>query len=264
LRSVADLTREEVAERTGVNVATLYRIETARVRPQARTLAALLDVYGLEEPKRTELMTLLKQSAHRGWLNTFATDLPERYTSYIEFEAEASEVLNYECLFIPGLLQTEGYARAAIEGALPESTRDEIESRVEARMQRQAVLSKEQPLKLWAIVDEAAIRRVVGGRDVMREQLEHLVRITELPTVHLQVIPFNAGAHPGMPGSFVVMNFAEALGPEIVYIDSQAGDLFLEEETDISRYNLVFTHLRAVALSPSASVSLLAATAREH
>ncbi|WP_433228728.1 helix-turn-helix domain-containing protein [Actinomadura formosensis] len=261
LRKAADLTRDELAERTGINVATLYRIETARVRPQARTLAALLDAYGVVDPKRSELMTLLKQSTHRGWLNTFASDLPERYTSYIEFENEASEVLNYECLFIPGLLQTESYARAAIGGTLPECTRDEIESRVEARMRRQAVLTKDQPLKLWAIVDEAALRRAVGGRDVMREQLEHLIRVTELPTVHLQVIPFDAGAHPGMPGSFVVMNFAEPMGPDIVYIDSQAGDLFLEEEPDISRYNLVFTHLRAGALSPSASTSLIAAAA---
>lgn len=263
LRKLAELTREQVNERTGINVATLYRIETARVRPQARTLTSLLDVYRVVEPKRSELRTLLKQSATRGWLHTFASDLPERYASYIEFESEAREVLNYECLFIPGLLQTERYARAAISGDLLESSREEIESRVDARMQRQVALTKDRPLKLWAIVDEAAIRRVVGGREVMREQLDHLLRIAELPTVHLQVIPFDAGAHPGMTGSFVVMNFEEAIGPDIVYIDSQAGDLFLEEETDISRYNLVFTHLRAGALSPSASASLIAAVAMD-
>ncbi|MEU5993073.1 helix-turn-helix transcriptional regulator [Spirillospora sp. NPDC047418] len=263
LRKIAELTREQVNEQTGINVATLYRIETARVRPQARTLTSLLDAYRVVEPKRSELRTLLKQSATRGWLHTFASDLPERYASYIEFESEAREVLNYECLFIPGLLQTERYARAAISGDLPESSREEIESRVDARMQRQSALTKDHPLKLWAIVDEAAIRRVVGGREVMREQLDHLLRIAELPTVHLQVIPFDAGAHPGMTGSFVVMTFEEAIGPDIVYIDSQAGDLFLEEEADISRYNLVFTHLRAGALSPSASASLIASVAMD-
>ena len=262
LRKIAELTREQVNEQTGINVATLYRIETARVRPQARTLTSLLDAYRVAEPKRTELRTLLKQSATRGWLHTVASDLPERYASYIEFESEAREVLNYECLFIPGLLQTERYARAAISGDLPESSREEVENRVEARMQRQVALADDQSLKLWAIVDEAAIRRVVGGREVMREQLEHLLRITELPTVQLQVIPFDAGAHPGMTGSFVVMSFDEAIGPDIVYIDSQAGDLFLEEEADISRYSLVFTHLRAGALSPSASASLIAAVAK--
>lgn len=263
LRKAAALTREDVVERTGINVTTLYRIETARVRPQARTLTTLLDAYAVSDPKRSELMTLLKQSAHRGWLHTFASDLPERYASYIEFESEAREVLNYECLFIPGLLQTERYARAAITGEAPESSREEIDNRVDARIHRQAALTKDQPLKLWAIVDEAAIRRIVGGHEVMREQLDHLLRITDLPTVHLQVIPFDAGAHPGMTGSFVVMNFAEAIGPDIVYIDSQAGDLFLEEETDIARYNLVFTHLRAGALSPSASTSLIATVAKD-
>ncbi|WP_217711578.1 helix-turn-helix transcriptional regulator [Actinomadura sp. NAK00032] len=261
LRKDSELTREQVNEQTGINVATLYRIETARVRPQARTLTSLLDAYRVAEPKRTELKTLLKQSATRGWLHTFASDLPERYASYIEFESEASDVLNYECLFIPGLLQTERYARAAVSGALPESSREEIESRVEARIRRQAALTKEQPLKLWAIVDEAAVRRVVGGAEVMREQLDHLLAVTELPNVHLQVIPFDAGGHPGMTGSFVVMNFAEGVGSDIVYIESQAGDIFLEEEADIARYNLVSTHLRAGALSPSASASLIAAAA---
>lgn len=261
LRKIAELTREQVNEQTGINVATLYRIETARVRPQARTLTSLLDAYRVAEPKRSELRTLLKQAATRGWLHTIASDLPERYASYIEFESEAREVLNYECLFIPGLLQTERYTRAAVTSNLPESSREDVESRVETRMRRQAALTKEQPLKLWAIVDEAAIRRVVGGREVMREQLDHLLEITELPNVHLQVIPFDAGGHPGMTGSFVVMHFGEAVGPDIVYIESHAGDIFLEEEADVARYNVASTHLRAGALSPKASASLVAAAA---
>ncbi|WP_262403709.1 DUF5753 domain-containing protein [Actinomadura sp. CNU-125] len=173
-------------------------------------------------------------------------------------------MLNYECLFIPGLLQTERYARAAISGVLPECGRDEIEHRVDARMQRQAALTKDQPLKLWAIVDEAALRRAVGGREVLREQLEHLLEVTELPTVHLQVLPFEAGAHPGMHGSFVIMNFPEAIGPDLVYTETQAGNLFLEEEADIARYSLVFTHLRAGALSPSASASLIKTMAEDQ
>lgn len=263
LRKIAELTREQVNEQTGINVATLYRIETARVRPQARTLTSLLDAYRVAEPKRSELRTLLKQSATRGWLHTFASDLPERYASYIEFESEAREVLNYECLFIPGLLQTERYARAAISGAFPESSADEIESRVDARMQRQSALAKDRPLKLWAIVDEATIRRIVGGREVMREQLEHLLAVTEQPNVHLQVIPFTAGSHPGMTGSFVVMNFAEEIGPDVVYLESQAGEIFLEEDADIARYSLIGTHLRAVALSPSTSASLIAAATKD-
>ncbi|WP_229808714.1 DUF5753 domain-containing protein [Actinomadura livida] len=156
-----------------------------------------------------------------------------------------------------------GYARAAITGAFPESSNEEIESRVGARMQRQAALARDMPLKLWAIVDEAAVRRVVGGREVMREQLDHLQEAAACSNVHLQVIPFDVGSHPGMPGSFVVMNFAEDVGPDVVYLESQAGEIFLEEETDLARYNVVSTHLRAVALSPSASASLIAAVAED-
>ncbi|MBB4777429.1 hypothetical protein F4557_005847 [Actinomadura catellatispora] len=118
-------------------------------------------------------------------------------------------------------------------------------------------------MKLWAIVDEAAVRRVVGGREVMREQLDHLQEAAACSNVHLQVIPFDVGSHPGMPGSFVVMNFAEDVGPDVVYLESQAGEIFLEEETDLARYNVVSTHLRAVALSPSASASLIAAVAED-
>ncbi len=261
LRKVVDLTREEVSNRTGINVATLYRIETARVRPQARTLTALLDIYRVDGPKQAELMVLLKEAGQRGWLHTFSSELPEHYTTYIEFEAEARAIWNYESLFIPGLLQTENYARAVIRGTLPQASRDEIEGRVEARMRRQSLLNKDAPLKLWAIVDEAAVRRVVGGRSVMAAQLSHLIDVTEMTHVTVQVIQFDAGAHPGMPGSFVVMQFTEPVGPDVVYLDSMAGDLFLEEETDVSRYTLLFDHLRAVALSPDASASLITSAA---
>ncbi|MFI6517968.1 helix-turn-helix domain-containing protein [Spirillospora sp. NPDC050679] len=257
LRSKAGLTREAVAQRTGINQATLYRIETARTRPQTRTLRTLLDVYEVTEPRRSELTTLLKEAPQRGWLHTLASSLPERYASYIEFESAAHSVLNYECLFIPGLLQTEEYARAAIRGTLPGATREEIQNRVDARMKRQSILTGDDPLQLWAIIDEAALRRQVGGPQVMRGQMERLADLADLPNVTLQVIPFEAGAHPGMPGSFVVMRFPEPVGPDLVYVDSQAGDLFLEEEADITRYSLVFEHLRAAAAAPDKSASLI-------
>ncbi|MFC5754296.1 helix-turn-helix domain-containing protein [Actinomadura rugatobispora] len=262
LREDADLTREEVVERTGINTATLYRIEAARVRPQPRTLATLLEVYRAPEPKRAELSTLLKDAKQRSWLNTLASELPEHYASYIEFETEANAVLNYECLFVPGLLQTEDYARAVIQGTLPDATKDEVENRVEARMRRQAILAGDDPLTFWGIVDEGALRRAVGGTDVMRAQLKHLLDVAQQPNVTFQVVPFEAGAHVGMPGSFSLMRFPEAVGPDVVYIDSQAGDIFLEEEVDTGRYTLVCEHLRAVALSPSASAELVATVAK--
>src|SRR6266568_8045457 len=195
LRASAELTRDEVVERTGINVATLYRIEHARVRPQTRTLRTLLDLYGADKEHQDELVALLRDARQRGWLHAYQSELPEQYTTYIGFEGEARSVWNYESLFIPGLLQTEDYARAVIRGVLPTASRDEVERRVEVRMERQEVLRNDNPLELWSIADEAALRRQVGGPAVMRAQLRHVLDASELPNITFQVIPFDVGAH---------------------------------------------------------------------
>jgi hypothetical protein len=136
---------------------------------------------------------------------------------------------------IPGLLQTGDYARAVITGTLPMATQTEVDQRVQARLERQDRLHGDPPLELWAIVDEAAIRRMVGGPEVMHDQLAHLAQAADLPNVTLQVIEFSVGAHPGMPGSFAYMEFSEPTDPELVYVDTLAGDLFLEAEADLRR-----------------------------
>jgi transcriptional regulator with XRE-family HTH domain len=257
LRATSGLTRETVVERTGINAATLYRIEHGRVRPQTRTLRTLLDLYGVEQEQQAELVALLRDARQRGWLHAYQSELPEHYTTYIGFEGEANSVWNYESLFVPGLLQTEDYARAVIRGGLPNASRDEVERRVEVRMERQALLHSENPVNLWGIVDEAALRRQVGGQEVMQAQFQHLIEVSELPHVTFQVIPFDAGAHPGMPGSFILLQFGDAAIPDVIYVDTMAGELFLEEVADVRRYKLVFEHLRAVAASPEASLSLV-------
>jgi len=264
LRAAASLTREEVAERTGINEATLYRIEVAKARPQARTLGALLDLYGVTDAdQRTELAGLARKSGEESWLQSFPAELPEPYTTYISFEGEARSLLNYECLFIPGLLQTEDYARAALQRGMPTATSDDIARLVAARMSRQAVLTREPPLRLWAIVDEAALHRPVGGAAVMRAQLEHLTAASDQPHITLQVIPYDVGGHPGMSGSFVVLQFADAPASDVVYIETQAGDLFLESDTDVARFGAIFEHLRALALPPEASDALITSVARD-
>ena len=263
LRAASGLTRDAVVERTGINVATMYRIEHARVRPQTRTLRTLLDLYGADEQQQADLVALLRDARQRGWLHAYQSELPEQYTTYIGFEGEARSVWNYESLFVPGLLQTEDYARAVIGAGLPGARREDIEPRVEVRMQRQDVLRNDNPLELWGIVDEAALRRQVGGQAVMQAQLGHLLEAAELPNITFQVIPFSVGAHAGMPGSFVFMQFTEATIPDVIYLDSMAGDLFLEAEADVRRYRLAFEHLRAVAVSPDASRALIAALAAE-
>lgn len=258
LRESNEMTREEVSARTNINEATIYRLEAARVRrPQKRTLIALLDLYGVADPHRADLLELGREGEQQGWMQPYHAELPEEYTTYIGFEAEARSVSNYESLFVPGLLQTEDYARAVIKGVLPMASEHEVEQRVRARVERQRLLSKPDPLKLWAIVDEAALHRQVGGPDVMHAQLAHLITAAGEPQVTLQVIPYSAGAHAGMPGSFILLDFPNPADPDVVYIDSLAGDLFLEKEADLRRYRLLFEHLRAVAASPDDTASLL-------
>ncbi|GAA1799939.1 helix-turn-helix domain-containing protein [Planosporangium flavigriseum] len=262
LRTTAGLTREEVSDQTGINPATLYRIETAKVRPQRRTLMALLDTYGVtDEARRSELIALSRQATQLGWLQQFESELPEQYTTYISFEGDARSIRNYESLFVPGLLQTEEYARAIIKGVLPFASDDEVEHRVEARLQRQEVLRKKHPLRLWAILDEAVLHRRVGGTTVMVKQLQALVTAANQPHITLQVIPFSSGAHTGMLGSFVVMDFPDPADPDLVYIDSMAGDLFLERAPDLRRFTMLFDHLQALALDPSGSVRMIEAQA---
>ena len=255
LRGEADFSREDVSERTGIDRATLYRIESARARPQSRTLRSLLDLYDVGDTERDELVKLARSANQTSWRIPY--DLPTPYSTYIGFEREARTVLNFECSFVPGLLQTQEYARAAIRRGMPDGKDEDIQARIEARMQRQERLKGDEPLKLWAIIDEAVLRREVGGVDVMRAQLDHVSKMAELPVVTLQVIPFNVGAHPGMSGEFVILRFEEPVGADVVYIESMAGDMFLETPADITLYTMMFEHLRALALNPDDSVALV-------
>lgn len=261
LREARELSREDVESETAINTATLYRIETAKVRPQARTLSALLNLYEVEKDERARLLKLLRESKQTGWWQTYEDEIPEGYGAFIEFEDEAEAIWNYEALYIPGLLQSEDYARALIHGVLPAATKDQVEQRVDVRMKRQAILERDHPPKLWAIVDEAALHRVVGGADVMRDQLLHLVVVAEQPHVTLQVVPFSVGSHPGQSGSFMVLRFDDA--PDVVYLDSMAGDMFLEEEGEVRRYTGLYEHLRADAHNQDATRQLLTRVAGE-
>ena len=257
------MTQEDVSERTGKDRSTLYRLENAQQRPQRSTLIQLLDLYRIEEPRRGELLALLREAGQRGWLQQYRSELPEVYSDYIGFEDEARSISSYQSLLIPGLLQSEDYAKALLHGTLPYASQEEIENRVTARMARQALLDREEAPRLWAIMDEAVVRRQVGGREVMRTQFARLREAAAQPNVTIQVIPFDAGPHPGMDGAFVVLEFPDPADQSIVYTESAAGGLFLEEEVELRRYMLIFEHLRAAALRPDETVSLLAAIAAE-
>lgn len=257
LRADAEVTREAVAQHTGIDMATLYRIETAKARPQNRTLKALLNMYGADTDHQENLVALSKESTKQGWLQPYHQDLPEEYTAFISFEDEAAGLRAYESLVVPGLLQTEDYARAVIKGCLPSATDQQVDDRVQARLARKNVLTKPSPLQMWAIVDQAALHRVVGSRDIMFEQLNQLAAANDTPNITLQILPFEAGAHPGIPGSFMMLDFADPMDAELIYVDSMAGELILESEAEIRRYGLMFDTLRALALSPDQSSEMI-------
>lgn len=252
LRERSGLSREQIAEATEINRATLYRIETAQAKPQVRTLRALLDAYRVPEEYQSELVSLLKSAGEERWLRA-ASDVPAQYATYIACEQEARGVLNYESLFIPGLFQTEAYARTVIPGGAPELPSNEVEGRVAARMARQA--PRDPALIIKVIIDEAALHRRVGSASIMREQLRRLLNDSEQPHITIQVIPYDVGAHPGMHGSFVILcqDFND-----LVYIEARTTDLFLEGEQDVKRYHLMFEQLGNIAATPKGSRDLIA------
>jgi transcriptional regulator with XRE-family HTH domain len=243
------ITREQVSAHTGISTGALFKIEKGQTRPQRRTLLQLLDFYQVDDQrKRQALLDLLRRSNEMEWIQRFEENLPQSYQHLISFEAAAVRISEYEGSFVPGLLQTRGYVAALVRALLPEATEADVTDRVEVRLRRQEVLTGGPTPKLWAVLDEAAIRRVVGGPSVYRDQLRHLLEMMRAPNITLQVIPFHAGAHLGMPGQFTIMDYVEP-DPPMVYAENAGGGLFMEAEQDIVLYRDHFLRLAAQAVS---------------
>lgn len=253
LREAAGLSRETVAERMDWHPTKLYRIESARSGITPGDMRHLLDLYGVsDERQREPLVTLARHARQKGWWAKY-DDLFR--SSHLELEAEASELHAFELDVVPGLLQTEAYTRALIRGSLIVS---DIERRVAARMERQRLLDRDDAPRLWAVIDEAALTRPVGGAATMRDQIDRLVEAQERENVTLQVSRTAVGSHPGLEGPFMIMEFPnpDFFAP-VVYVEVAANGLYLEEPEEIGRYTLIFDHLRAIALGPGESVAYL-------
>ncbi|MCO5988645.1 helix-turn-helix domain-containing protein [Actinoallomurus spadix] len=261
LRASAGMTLEQVAERLEFSTAKLRFIENAQwVRPNIGDVRALLDVYGVKDARQhEELLTLAREGRQRGWWQPHSKMLSETYTTYIGLEAEASTLLTYQPLVIPGLLQTEDYARALVENPHDEVSDQVTSDRVAVRMQRQQILTGPSPLSLWAVIDEAAIRRPVGGPEVIHGQLERLAEAARMPSVTLQLIPFSIGAHPGVGrGPFTILQFPDDADRDAAYVDNFAGELYIEEAAEVERFHGAFRHLVGAALSPAATMTFIA------
>ncbi|MFC4060603.1 helix-turn-helix domain-containing protein [Planomonospora corallina] len=264
LRIAAGLKQEEVAEHLDWSTSRMTKVEGGTLRISVNDVRAMLQLYGLREGAEYEaLIQLARQARERGWWHAYSDVIPQWFQVYVGLEAEASSLRNYEPELVHGLLQTEDYARAVYQAARVLDSADEIDRHVGLRMARQDVITRsEDPMHLWAIMNEAALRRRVGGAHVMERQLRHLVNLSANPNVTIQVLPYEAGAHAAMLGSFAVLSFAEG-GGEVVYLEYMTGSLYLEKSEEVQVYTLTYDHLRASALSPRDSVDLIAKLARE-
>ena len=253
LRERAGLTTEDVAGHVDCSASTISRIEGGKVGVRRGALLQLLELYRvIDEAHRETLLVLAKQGKQRGWFARFG-DLPATYSRFIGLESAAVEMRDYEALVVPGLLQTEEYARALVV-ADPAFDADGVETRVRVRMERQSLLAQPEPLAFFAILDESVIRRQIGGPEVMREQRKRLMEMSELRNVTIQILPFSGGAYAGMAGSFAILEFRDT--PSVVYAENLTGDIY-QESDDVRRYSVVFENLRAAALSPLESIKLI-------
>ncbi|MEU6079153.1 helix-turn-helix transcriptional regulator [Streptomyces sp. NPDC047108] len=252
LRELKGMTAEEVAERLLVSQSKISRLENGRRSISQRDVRDLCGVYEVEDRRIVDsLMQMAKDSRQQGWWHAFG-DIP--YSVYIGLETDAASLRVYESLIVPGLLQTREYAQAVIEGMWPEATPSEIDKRIQIRLKRQDRLTDPiNPLRFWAVIDEALLRRVVGTPQIMAQQLEHLAQLSEQPHVTLQVLPYDVGAHPGMYGKFAILEFQDAMDASVVYLEGVTSDLYLEKANDVQSYAVMYEHLRAQALNAEQS-----------
>jgi transcriptional regulator with XRE-family HTH domain len=265
LREEQGLTREQVADRIGTSETSIFRYEKGETHPQPAVVAAMLGVYGATDAERDELLEMARDARKRGWWHRHRQSLKPGFDSYIGLEAAASIVRTYEAQTVPGLLQTEAYARGNIEATSLNVVPAEVEERVSVRMSRQDLVTRSTDrVNLVAILDEAVLRRHVGGPGAMREQVRHLIAMTELPNVVIHVLPFTAGAHPGMEGPFVLLSFPEPEDPDIVYLEQATSGLVPEEPEEVHRYTLMFATLLGKALPAEESVTFMAKIAQNE
>ena len=264
LRQASKLTIEQVAESLEWSSGKVSKIENARVSVLPRDARRLLDAYGVTEgQERDLLLSLARESRERGWWQQYGETVPEWFATYVGLEAEASAISVYRAEIVPGLLQTQRYAAALHRAELINATEEEIERHVAVRMERQARLKQPDAPQLWVVLNEAVIRRMIGERAIMHEQLMKLAEVANAPNITLQVLPFSAGAHASMDSAFSILSFDPPTDGEIVYFEHPTCSLYLEKPDEVARYRLVYEHLRAASLSLDESRRLLARSAED-
>jgi transcriptional regulator with XRE-family HTH domain len=257
LREAAGISPDQAGYEIRGSRSKISRLEHGRVSFKERDVDDLLTLYGVTDSKRRgHMLALAQQANNQGWWAKYDDVLPDWFETYVGLEQATSLIRSYELQFVPGLFQTEDYARAVTILGHRAAPADEIERRVSLRLKRQQLLAGPQP-RVWSVIDESALRRPLGGRDTMRAQLRHLLEIAELPQVTLQLMPFDRGGHSAAGGSFAILRFAEPDLPDIVYIEQLTGALYLDRREEIDHYREVMNSLSAEAETPADSERLL-------
>jgi Domain of unknown function (DUF5753)/Helix-turn-helix domain len=258
LRTEAGVSREQSGEAIRASEWKIHRLENGQVGFKERDIVDLLRLYGVTDPGEVASLVVLAREANApGWWQQYGDLLPQWFRAYVDLESAATLIRTYEGHLIPGLLQTEDYMRAVIGGAHLNQSPEEVERRVALRMARQTQLSRRDAPRLWAVVDEAALRRPVGGPEVMRAQFERLIDATKLPNVTLQVLPFAVGAHPAMLGAFSILRFADGELPDVVYLEHLTNAAYLDKREEVEQYLDVMELLCVGSEPPASTVEVL-------
>ena len=263
LREVKGITREEAGYAIRASGSKISRMELGRVSFKERDVTDLLKLYGVDEDETATLVALAIQANSPGWWHKYGDVLPDWFQVYVGLEEAASLIRLYEVQFVPGLLQTADYARAVVRLGQPAAAPEEIGRRISLRMGRQELLTKPGGPRLWAIVDEAALRRPIGGREVMRAQLVRLTEAAVEAHITLQVVPFGSGGHAAEAGAFTIMRFPEPDLPDVVYLEQLTSALYLDKRDDVEKYTEVMERLSVESESPERSVDILSGMLEE-
>ncbi|WP_343238299.1 helix-turn-helix transcriptional regulator [Streptomyces sp. SID13031] len=259
MREAAGISRADAGWQIRASESKVSRMELGRVGFKERDVNDLLDLYEMKDPQERErLMELARAANNPGWWSRYGDVMPSWFSNYVGLEVAAKLIRTYELLFVPGLLQTEDYARAVVQLGKSYLPAEEINQRVALRVTRQQILTRPDPARLWIVLDEAALHRPVGGRVTMREQIEHLIEASQRPNVTLQIMPFSSVGYPDAGGAFSILRFPEGDLPDVVYIEHAASALYLDKLEDLDEYAAIMEALTIAAAPVSATQSLLA------
>ena len=258
LRLAKGVSRDQAGYEIRASESKISRMELGRVSFKERDVVDLLKLYGVEDAGECErLLTLAREANTPGWWHSYGDVLSTWFQNYLDLEQAAELIRTYEIQFVPGLLQTDAYARAVITLGHGGATPEEIARRADLRMARKQMLQRDESPRLWAVLDEAVLRRPIGGKEVLREQIESLLRACEQPSVRLQVIPFSSGGHAAAGGAFTILRFPYPDMPDVVYLEHLTSGLYLDKREDVDHYAAAMGRLTIEAEAPARTPALL-------